>query len=151
MSETIKKLCDAIAKKAAELNERQDAVKKHSIRLAPLLAELETIGCEPYFSDAPWMYVSLAGDKHKFLSFVRVMRKHGFKINPVEKGATGFNQFCNELGDLQLYVSFSSTACRRVKTGTKLVEQDVYETVCDEMMPYGDQPGEAAVVDEIPF
>lgn len=38
--------------------------------------------------------------------------------------------------DLPVYFQFSSTACRRVKVGTQTVEQDVYETVCDELMPY---------------
>jgi hypothetical protein len=41
-----------------------------------------------------------------------------------------------------------------VKIGTKTIEQDVFETVCDELMPYGDQPPAPrpeSVADEIPF
>lgn len=35
--------------------------------------------------------------------------------------------------ELRWYLSFSSSVCRRVKVGTRTVEQDVYETVCDEI------------------
>jgi hypothetical protein len=34
---------------------------------------------------------------------------------------------------VRIWLAFSSTVCRRVKIGTKTVEQDVYETVCDEL------------------
>lgn len=151
METTISKMQKALFEAKLQIRKRRAALKLHAEKLAPLFADVEALGSEPYMT-ADWLYISLTGDKHKFLAFARVLRKHGFKLNPVQKGATGFNQFCNELEELPIYVTFSSTVCRRVKVGTKMVEQDVFETVCDELMPYGDSPEPVKEpADEIPF
>ncbi len=49
---------------------------------------------------------------------------------------------------LPIFLNFSSSVCRRVKVGTKTVEQDVYETVCGEMMVLD---ATVAETDMVPF
>lgn len=150
----IEKIKEQMERKRQELRKRRIAIRKGLPKLAPLFADVEALGGEPY-TDGDWIYVPVTGDKIKFLAFVRCIAKHGFKAPKVEKGATGFTQL-EYMGDgddmVPVYFQFSSTACRRVKIGTKTVEQDVYETVCDELMPYGEQPAPTAPAeDSIPF
>lgn len=155
MSTTLPKLYQTLTDKKLQLRKRRAAMKFHEARLKALLADVEALGGEPH-SDGDWIFVPLIGDKHKFVAFARLIAKHGFRVPKVEKGATGFTQL-EPLGEgdhqLYLYFQFSSSVCRRVKVGTKTVEQDVYETVCDELMPYGAQPTPAVVeiVDDTPF
>lgn len=150
MSDFINKMYGQLTEKKITLRKRRAALKAHAARLVPFFSELDGLGCEPYITE-DWIYISLSGDKHKFLAFVRCLRKHDFKVNPIAKGATGFSQFNHEMDDLPMYVSFSSTVCRRVKVGTKTVEQDVFETVCDELMPYGEVTPDSATANDIPF
>jgi len=145
------KLNEQMQRKRDELRQRRMAIKRHSEKLAAIFADVEVLGGEPH-TDGDWIFVPVNGDKVKFLAFVRMIAKHGFRAPKVEKGATGFNQL--EIlgeGDSKLYVyfQFSSTACRRVKIGTKTVEQDVYETVCDEMMPYAEVTPTSDTANEI--
>ena len=79
--------------------------------------------------------VSISGDKHTLAAAVRIFRTHGFSTTsePPKKGDSTWNAFYSKSGcDLRWWFRFSSSVCRRVKVGTRTVEQDVYETVCDE-------------------
>lgn len=142
------------------LREERDAIRKRREqfrasrdKLEPLLTELHELGCELRFPNS--IDVTLTGDKHKFLALLRVLNRHGLKTPKIEKGATGLSHFFYPEGtELSLYVVFSSTVCRRVKVGTKMVEQEIYETVCDEIYPHGEQPVPAPAptsLNEIPF
>lgn len=133
----------ALAKERVSLDERELLFRKHRARLLPLINDLDDIGCEFGFPNS--IDVRLIGDKHKFLALLRVLGKHGMRPPKIEKGATGFSHFWypDEMPGLQIYISFSSTVCRRVKTGTKMVEQDVFETVCDEIYPHGEETAAA--------
>lgn len=126
----------ALEKERISLAERRLTYSKNKEKLDPLIEALAAIGCEFSFPNS--LDVRLVGDKGKFLQLLRTLRRFGIKVDAIEKGATGFNQFVY-LGEAQLWVSFSSTVCRRVKVGTKTVEQDVYETVCDEIYPHGEE------------
>lgn len=157
MTSILPKLHESMAAKELQLCKRRASLRTHEAKLQALFADIEALGGEPH-SDGDWIFVPVTGDKHKFLAFARLIAKHGFGAPRVEKGATGFTML-KLLGsgdsELPIYFQFSSTACRRVKVGTKTVEQDVYETVCDESLPYGEQspqhPAESAVVDDLPF
>lgn len=75
-----------------------------------------------------------AGDKHDLAGVIRALRVNGFKLEgePPAKSTPSWTGFFYNLARACIYVSFSSKVCRRVKVGTKMIEQDVYETVCDE-------------------
>lgn len=126
------KLSDAhgkLARRANEWNRCKD-------RYLKFVQELVLLGCE-LSTDAEFdMWFRVAGDKQKFLQIVRCHRRYGFKPNMPEKGATTafwrINDYSEQIG---MYFSFSSTVCHRVKVGTKMVEQDVFETHCESIAP----------------
>ena len=41
---------------------------------------------------------------------------------------------------IKVWLFFSSTSCRRIKTGTRMQEVDVYEVICDEVAPPAEVP-----------
>jgi hypothetical protein len=128
----------ALDEKKRMLRKRRAAMKFHMAKLQALFADVDPLGAEPW-TDGDWIYVTVTGDKHAFLAFARVIRRHGFELPKIEKGATGFTKV-EHIGEgdnlLTFYFTFTSSACRRVKVGTKMVEQDVFEVVCDELTPY---------------
>lgn len=81
---------------------------------------------------------SLSGDKHKLSAAVRALRTRGFKTEeePPKKGQSTWTSVFSRHDIDDVTLSFSSTACRLVKVGTKqvMVDQPVYETVCDELV-----------------
>lgn len=127
--------------------------------------EMILLGCE-LSTDADFdLHFRVSGDKQKFLQLVRCHRRYGFKPDMPEKGATSafwrINGYDAQMG---MYFAFSSTVCHRVKVGTKMVEQDVYETRCESFVPDEDPqlqapPAQVAVLpsasdsssDDMPF
>lgn len=129
----------ALAKERIALDERELLFRKHKAKIMPFASAMHDLGADLSLPNS--LDVRLTGDKTKFLALLRVLARFGMKPPKVEKGATGFSHFFypEDMPGLQVYVTFSSTVCRRVKTGTKMVEQDVYETVCDEIYPHGEE------------
>jgi hypothetical protein len=98
--------------------------------------EMVLLGCDMSTDSDFNFHFRIAGDKQKFLQLVRCHRRYGFKPSMPEKGATSAFWRINDYGeDLGMYLSFSSTVCHRVKVGSKMVEQDVYETHCESFVP----------------
>jgi hypothetical protein len=81
------------------------------------------------------MNISLSGDKHMLEAAWRVLRKLGFDApssRPEANQSSWNGRFHRKADDCTIYLFFTSSVCRRIKTGTKMVEQDIYETVCGE-------------------
>lgn len=78
--------------------------------------------------------LSYAGDKHTLAGSFAALRKLGYKPDkrpddkPMESYTTWFK---HPEQDLRIWFKFSSTVCKRQKIGTKMVEQDVFEVVCE--------------------
>lgn len=101
--------------------------------------------------------LSFTGDGEKLAVVWRALRTHGYNTaSRPAKGDTTFNAFWRCEGLADLFMMFSSSMCRRVKVGTKMVEQPIYETQCGEL-PEIDKEDSAVVVasevdaDDIPF
>jgi hypothetical protein len=153
MTDVIKQLNDKLREKRERLKKFRDAIQANADKLRAILADFVEIGAEP-IPDGDWIHITVTGDKHKFLQFCRAMRKHGVELPKIEKGSTGFTKlhFLGDAYEITLCFNFSSTQCRRVKVGTKMVEQEVFEVVCDELMPYEQaQPVTATQPDESIF
>lgn len=80
--------------------------------------------------------ISVAGDHNTFKGMWAALRKLGYGTSsrPTEdkfSSWTGWWYNHDQDEQLPIYVSFSSTKCTRRKIGTKMVERDVYETVCE--------------------
>lgn len=128
---------------------RAEAIKRHERLMAYLDAQEKVLGpvfeelskLEPTALDVEPSYATccLTGDRHKLNAAFGVLRRHGFEPGSrPEAKQSQYATFFTRKNDVGLYTEmffqFSSTQCRRVKVGTrtKTVEEDVYETVCDE-------------------
>lgn len=117
---------DAIAQRARRWVE----VRKE---LLPFCKDMILIGAEVSV-DQMDINFGLSGDKQKFLQLVRLHRRHGFKPQIPEKGATDATWRVNR-EQISFWIHFTSTVCRRVQVGTKTAEVPVYETHCDTFVP----------------
>lgn len=100
-----------------------------------LFRSFEDLDIEPGFDlDGDYINLSFAGDGPKLAAVWKLLRQHGYKnsCHP-KKGDTTFYAFWEQEGYAKFFMNFTSSVCRRVKVGTKTVEQDVYETQCGEM------------------
>lgn len=122
-------------KAAAELAERRALWARHKAELLPMIRAMQKLN--PTVRLSGEIDIHIAGDVHVLTAAVRVLRTHGFITcnSPPKKGDSIWSAFFQR-GDcpLQVWFKFASTVCRRVKIGTEMVEQDVFETVCDEFM-----------------
>ena len=117
------------------INQRREKWARFRDRLLPIVRDMQKLEASITFPSS--LDISLSGDRHKLSAAVRALRTRGYAYSsaaPV-KGASSWASFFNsdECG-VQIWFHFSSTVCRRVKVGTKTVEQEVYETVCDELV-----------------
>lgn len=79
--------------------------------------------------------ISISGDRHQLIAAFAALRRCGFDpgSDRPTAGSPTYNAFFRHESGACIWFTFASTQCRRVKTGTKTVEQDVFETVCDEV------------------
>lgn len=78
--------------------------------------------------------VSLAGDRRTIARAFMAMRRLGYflRTDRPKRGETQWVGKWSHENGTGVWMMFSSTVCRRVKVRTELVEQEVFETVCDE-------------------
>lgn len=123
-----------LAQSALSLAERRQKWEAMKDFYLPIIRALQRLGTEPKLSGD--IDVSFAGDSHKFSAVVRVLRTNGFTTKqPAPKAgqAEWHGYYANPKVDTKVWLYFTSSVCRRIKIGTKMVEQDVYETVCGEI------------------
>lgn len=123
---------------------------------APLNALLQ-IGVEPRF-DSHDCNVYVSGDKLKLTAIVRIFRTCGFALVGDERPKPGDTSwsgyFKHPNSEQKFYLHFTSTVCKRVKVGTKTVEQDIYETRCGDDLVGAELDAPAStpqITEEIPF
>lgn len=125
-----------------------------------LFRRFEELDIDPGFSlENTWISISFAGDGQKLATVWRVLRQHGYNTTShPKKGDTAFNAFWSRDGHADLFMMFSSSMCRRVQVGTKMVEQPVYETHCGDLPEMLEESAEGSPVvvasevdDDIPF
>lgn len=127
---------------------RKEAVERHEKLLTyidtyaavlnPILEEVEKLDPQRVDVDDGYTNLNIIGDKHKLNAIFGILRRHGYA--PDHRPKAGQSSYCeffrrsDSESEPTIWLSFSSTQCRRVKTGTvtRTVTEDVYETVCDE-------------------
>ena len=88
---------------------------------------------------------SIRGTGEELTAAIRWLRTRGWNTDskPPETNQAHWDALyvhTEDLNKIRIRLTFSSTVCRMVKVGTKMVEQDVYETRCGpEAVPDGDQ------------
>ena len=76
--------------------------------------------------------INFTGDSECYKALHRTLRNGGYSTDdtPPERKPSFCMYFNHEGGGPRVYVTFSSTVCVRVKVGTEMVEQDVFEIEC---------------------
>lgn len=118
----------ALAKKRAKWNSNRAT-------LSGIVNALTKIGIEPSFGD-DYLNVRCTGDKDKLVSVIRILRTTGFntKADRPKKGdSEWYAWFDSQECSARIWFNFTSSVCRRVKTGSKMVSVDTYETVCGDI------------------
>lgn len=116
------------------LEERFLAWEANREILGPIVDELHPIAVSVGYPST--LDFSISGDKEVLLKAIRCFRKNKFSTqnSPPAPGENSWSAFFGRPGcSIRIWFSFTSTVCRRVKVGTKMVPQDVYETVCGPM------------------
>lgn len=126
----------------------------------PVVNALQRIGAEPYLSGGT-IYVSMTGDKEKLTQAFRIFRTVGMEFTgdrPKKGDSSWHSSFRHPSQSVSVFFQFTSSVCRRIKVGTKTVEQDVYETKCGDLSVDEPTPllsivpaAPALEADEIPF
>ena len=77
--------------------------------------------------------ISIMGTRADLDIMFGLLRRAGLtpQSRPQEKQSTYATHWTWEDGN-HVWISFCSTSCRRVKTGTEMKEVDVYEMVCED-------------------
>jgi hypothetical protein len=125
-----------------QLQEQKLALARKLVRwnacastLKPIVNALGKLGIEPNLDDND-LNVCFTGDKEKLTQAMRILRTSGFSTSsakPKPGDAGWYAYFTKPECPLSIWFNFSSAVCRRVKVGTKLVEQDVYEVQCGDI------------------
>lgn len=79
--------------------------------------------------------LSYAGDRHVLSGIFKAFRTMGYEPGSrPTKGDSEHSCYFDKTAGIfpRFYLNFSSTKCRRIKVGTEMVKQTIYETVCDE-------------------
>lgn len=151
------------AKTLLRLVEQSQKAKKYfelfqlTVKSFPaLFRRLEELDIEPSFSLREGdVDLSFTGDGAKLGEVWKALRQAGYTTNcrPKKGDSTFYTHWFLE-GYSTIWMNFSSSVCRRVKVGTKMVEQDVYEVQCGEL-PEIETDDKAVFVtenlDELPF
>lgn len=128
----------SLAQKAVEetIRKTEDLLSYYTIRKTtfdPVLVELESqLQVMTVSLCNSSIDISVAGDKKVLNIVFGVLRKFEFKPEKrPDKPEPSFTTYFNHATGARIWLSFSSTVCKRVQVGMKTVEQAVYETVCE--------------------
>jgi len=130
----------------------QESVKK---RLS-LFRRLEELDIDVTFSMTDGdVNINFTGDGDRLGAVWGELRKAGWEpVSRPEKGKSTFYTHWHQDDLCSFWMQFSSSVCRRVKVGSKMVEQDIYEIQCGEL-PTLDAPKADLVAvedaNDIPF
>jgi hypothetical protein len=114
---------------------REAAIALHEC--GPLFRFFEQRGIDIRFDpDYGYVAFTFTGTGTFFAEVWAEMRRNGFTpTHRPKKGDIEFAGYWERPGCARLFMNFSSTLCKRVQVGTKMVEQAIYETQCGEALP----------------
>jgi hypothetical protein len=146
-----------LAEQVLALSRKRLRWKESKEILTPVVAALIKQGIEPHMRDE-YLNVPFAGDAAKLKAAIDVLDENGFitQSKPPAPGDMNWWGFFNcPASQIDIWVNFASSVCIRKKVGTKMVETDVFETICGDCTTESMQlPAPAPVlvdIDESPF
>jgi hypothetical protein len=116
-----------LAKKKAKWNANRAT-------LSSIVNALHKIGIESELTGN--LDVSVTGDKKRLADIIRIFRIAGFSSDaerPKQGDSSWYAYFSHPNCSVRIWFCFSSSVCKRVKTGSKMVSVDTYETVCGDI------------------
>jgi hypothetical protein len=129
-----KTLLEAISKQqdSARRSARAIATVK---AFAPMFLELEALDIEARVTlDDGKLNICFSGDTGRFAKVWQILRRAGYQPNSRPKADEKQSSFATtwEFSDefTPIWFLFTSSVCKRVQVGTKLVETPIYETQC---------------------
>lgn len=125
----------SLVERSQTVNKNFNSFKQTVSAVPELFRRFEELDLDVSFClDNDYISVSFTGDGARLTAVWRAFRTHGYNTESrPKKGDTTFYTFWYRDGMSKLFMHFSSTMCRRVQVGTKMVEQPVYEIQCGEL------------------
>ena len=113
--------------------EELEYFRKHQAIFEAALREVLPLNPVRIKAYSRYLMLGITGDKKVLEKVFTALRTAGLNRpeNPPEKDSPNWSGFFSKDG-ADVWVDFTSTVCRRVRTGVQMVEQDVYEIVCGE-------------------
>jgi hypothetical protein len=103
--------------------------------LDPCVQAFTKLGLDLHL-ETDYINLSVTGDAKRLGEVVRILRIGGFNT-AAARPKIGDTSWCafwkNELCPVKFFLNFTSSVCRRIKVGTRLVEEDVFETKCGDI------------------
>jgi hypothetical protein len=94
----------------------------------------EEVSIDPYIDSDLDVYLSFTGNGEDYTHVYKILRRAGYE--PTHQMGEGdkayFSTTWRKENAPGIWVSFSSNACRREIVGTKMVEENIYELICDD-------------------
>lgn len=147
----------SLVERSQTANKNFNAFKQTVSAVPELFRRFEELDIDVGFClDNEYINVTFTGDGARLTAVWRAFRTHGYNTEArPKKGDTTFYAFWHRDGMSKLFMHFSSSMCRRVQVGTKMVEQPIYETQCGELPELDHTASVPAVVEttneDIPF
>lgn len=139
----------SLAEKLQNLNRIRALWANNKAFLLPAIRELQALGVSIDIDGS--IDVRFTGNKELLAKVYRILRSKGYMpdARPSAPSSSWSSFWSSPLCSMLFYTSFSSTVCKRVKTGTKMVEQDVYEVQCETftMAEIESQPSAVTAID----
>lgn len=135
MSTLLNEIRTTFRNEKRDWRKRKAFFKENEADIVEVLNELDlstaTTGRIDCDADDVNLYVTGAAPAMK--EIFRGFRKLGYQPSkrPGVKPESTFTCYFEQTNKPTFYLSFSSTLCKRIKVGTKTVEQDIYEVVCE--------------------
>ncbi len=132
MSELLSELKKGIDAREKEAVACREYFNTHELQVIALLANLKDTGLLRASMDSHSLDLNISGDKEILKSFWHKMRTSGYETDyKPEENEVSFCCWWNKEDEVRIWLSFSSTICKRVKIGTETKEIDIYEVVCE--------------------
>lgn len=136
MSNVVEIMITTIKKEKKNLKEQKAHMKKHNehyIAIANGLIKIQEYIIDIRFDGISSMDLKVAGDHHVLNGTWSALRRLGYEPSErlKEDKVTGVCVWFYKNDWPTIWFSFSSTKCTRKQVGTKMIEQPIYETVCE--------------------
>ena len=124
-----------LVEKSQQANKNFKTCKQTVTQIPGLFRRLEELDVDLQFNlDNDYIAMLFTGDGKRLGDVWGALRQHGYTTHArPKKGDTTFYSFWELEGQARIFMSFSSSMCRRVQVGTKMVEQPIYETQCGDL------------------